>query len=91
MADNPYLDSFRNRILKGEEFARLTWDKEIEYLYKNGVGLDDVLQFLYQDKPSTEEFQRWVLQKNEKQLLDVIPKENVLSIEDLKFLMRMAM
>ncbi|MDI9310708.1 MAG: phytanoyl-CoA dioxygenase family protein [Limnohabitans sp.] len=85
MADNPYLDSFRNRILKGEEFARLTWDKEIEYLYKNGVGLDDVLQFLYQDKPSTEEFQRWVLQKNEKQLLDVIPEENVLSIEDLKF------
>lgn len=85
MYPNHLLASFRTRILETALTPASTWPEEIEHLYKRGVGIDEALQYLYIEKPSIDEFEIWICQKEAK-VLDVIAEEKtVLSDEDLLF------
>ena len=40
-----------------------TWNKEIETLYRMGIGMEDALRYLYFERPSLALFKEWVLKK----------------------------
>lgn len=82
---NPISASFRNRILQGESTATTSWAQEMEYLYKNGVGLDEALHHLYFDKPSAEDFEKWISKKSVTLISVEDQQEMVLSESDLQF------
>lgn len=65
MNTNHLLVAFRNRAL-GVKETIANWTHEIEYLYKRGVGIDEALHYLYFEKPSIEEFEHWVNEKETK-------------------------
>jgi ectoine hydroxylase-related dioxygenase (phytanoyl-CoA dioxygenase family) len=62
------------------------WDNEIKTLYQLGISMEDVLQFLYFEKPDFEIFKVWI--NNRKRNTDPAIEdltENVLSEQDLEF------
>lgn len=63
-----------------------TWDNEIKTLYQLGISMEDVLQFLYFEKPDLENFKSWI--NNRKRDINIetddLP-DNVLTEEDLQF------
>ncbi|TRX35698.1 phytanoyl-CoA dioxygenase family protein [Flavobacterium sp. ZT3R18] len=63
-----------------------SWNKEIEILYRMGIGMEDTLRYLYFEKPSLVLFKEWILE-NKKTISINEPDldENVLSEEDLMF------
>lgn len=85
MATNPVLASLRNRILEGESSATVSWTEELEQLYKNGIGLDEALQYLYFEKPSVIDFETWIEEKAAKLLISHEDKNLVLTDNDLQF------
>lgn len=85
MNTNQLLISFRNRILGDKEQVATSWTKEIEYLYKRGVGIDEALHYLYFEKPTIEAFESWVCEKETKLVQSVIQEAPVLSVEELQF------
>lgn len=85
MAANPVLASLRNRILEGESSATVSWSEELEQLYKNGIGLDEALQYLYFEKPSVIDFETWIEEKAAKLLISHEDKNLVLNDSDLQF------
>ena len=84
MNTNHLLVTFRNRAL-GVKETIANWTHEIEYLYKRGVGIDEALHYLYFEKPSIEEFEYWVNEKETKLLPSVAEVGNVLNDEELTF------
>jgi hypothetical protein len=63
-----------------------SWNKEIEMLYRLGIGMEETLRYLYFEKPSFESFKCWVTENQkavggEEQTLE----EDVLTEEDLAF------
>ena len=85
MNTNQLLISFRNRILGDKEQVATSWTKEIEYLYKRGVGIDEALHYLYFEKPTIEAFETWVSEKETKLVQSVTQEAPVLSVEELQF------
>ncbi|WP_136668277.1 phytanoyl-CoA dioxygenase family protein [Flavobacterium sp. H122] len=85
MAANPVLTSLRNRILEGESYATVSWSEELEQLYKNGIGLDEALQYLYFEKPSVIEFETWIEEKAAKLMVCNEDEKLVLTESDLHF------
>lgn len=83
------LASLRQRILEPEVFSKRnappSWTQELEVLYKNGVGIDEALQYLYFEQPTIAEFELWMQQKKAKQRDTIIQDEAVLQSEDLDF------
>ncbi|MBS7254674.1 phytanoyl-CoA dioxygenase family protein [Flavobacterium branchiicola] len=66
--------------------ASKNWNNEIKTLYQLGISMEDVLHFLYFEKPDFETFKIWI--NNRKR--DTAPEtkeviENVLSEQDLDF------
>lgn len=88
-ASNAILVSLRLRILEPELFATLEnppeWTQEVEQLYKKGIGIDEVLQYLYFEKPTLEAFQVWIQHKEAKVNAIHTEDEAVLTLEDLQF------
>ncbi len=84
MNTNHLLVAFRNRAL-GVKETTSNWTHEIEYLYKRGVGIDEALHYLYFEKPSIEEFEQWVNEKETKLVPSVAEVGNVLNDEELTF------
>jgi ectoine hydroxylase-related dioxygenase (phytanoyl-CoA dioxygenase family) len=87
---NPILASLRNRVLEGEKQSTFSWNEELEELYKNGLAIDEVLQYLYFKKPTLEEFIAWVNRDDLKNLSKdiTLEKENnseVFSKSELQF------
>ncbi|MCV9930776.1 phytanoyl-CoA dioxygenase family protein [Flavobacterium sp. LS1R47] len=84
------LENLWNRTLNPNKIANtnenLTWDKEIEILYRLGISMEDALQYLYFEKPDFEAFKIWV-NKNKKDIPLGTEEltENVLSSDDLEF------
>ena len=83
------IESFWNRILnpnsKIVSDENSSWTKEIEFLYKNGISMEETVRYLHYEKPSLLVFNDWVnLHKNnikkEEEIID-----DVLSEEDLDF------
>jgi hypothetical protein len=85
MATNQLLVSFRNRILGTQKQTTLGWTQEIEYLYKRGVGIDEVLHYLYNEKPTIEAFESWVSEKETKLVQLISQETDVFSEEELQF------
>lgn len=85
MVSNPILASLRNRILEGEPTATASWSEELEQLYKNGIGLDEALQYLYFERPSIIEFQTWIKQKASNLITTTENHNDVLTHDDLEF------
>lgn len=85
MNSNSMLISLRNRILEGESKATANWSQEVEFLYKNGIGLDEALQYLYFDKPSAEDFEKWINKKVVTLISVEDQEELVLNEGDLQF------
>ncbi|GAA4775099.1 MULTISPECIES: phytanoyl-CoA dioxygenase family protein [Flavobacterium] len=85
MSANSVLASFRNRILEGENTASDSWSQELEQLYKNGIGLDEALQYLYFERPSVADFEKWVIQKSTQLIPVATQEEKVLSESELQF------
>jgi ectoine hydroxylase-related dioxygenase (phytanoyl-CoA dioxygenase family) len=63
-----------------------TWNKELETLYRMGIGMEEAIRYLYSEKPSWLLFKEWILM-NKKTISINEPdlEENVLSEEDLSF------
>ncbi len=83
------IESFWNRILnpnaKIVSDENSSWTKEIEFLYKNGISMEESVRYLHYEKPSLSIFNDWVsLHKNEIKKADDIIDE-VLTKEDLDF------
>ena len=85
MSANSVLASLRNRILNGESSASASWAQEVEHLYKNGIGLDEALQYLYFEKPSEDDFENWINKKATMLVSVEVGNEDVLSETDLQF------
>lgn len=85
MYPNHLLASFRTRILETTLTPASSWTEEIEHLYKRGVGIDEALHYLYFEKPSIEEFESWICQKEAKVVEVIAKKSPVLSDEELLF------
>lgn len=85
MESNSILESLRNRIIQGESFANYSWIQEVEQIYKSGVGLDEALQYLYFEKPTINQFEKWISEKQPKNSVIEAITENVLTDEDLDF------
>jgi hypothetical protein len=85
MISNSVLASLRNRILDGETTATASWPQELEQLYKNGIGLDEALQYLHFERPSAANFEAWVNQKSAQLIAVTTQEENVLSDKELQF------
>ena len=90
MSVNPILASLRNRIVDGEQNALFSWNEELEELYKNGLSIDEVLQYLYFEKPNLQDFMRWVNRDDLKKIVEEprIDDKNdleVLSTSELDF------
>jgi ectoine hydroxylase-related dioxygenase (phytanoyl-CoA dioxygenase family) len=88
--DLNFLEKLWQRTLhpnnNGANDENCTWNKEIETLYRMGIGMEDALRYLYFEKPSLVLFKEWVLKNKQtfsinEQDLD----EDVLSEEDLIF------
>jgi ectoine hydroxylase-related dioxygenase (phytanoyl-CoA dioxygenase family) len=63
-----------------------TWDSEIKTLYQLGISIEDVLQFLYFEKPDFETFKAWVTNRLKNENTNVEDFEDkVLSEQDLQF------
>jgi len=63
-----------------------TWKREIEILYRMGIGIEDALRYLYFEKPSLILFKEWILKnKNTISINEQDLDEDVLSEEDLIF------
>jgi ectoine hydroxylase-related dioxygenase (phytanoyl-CoA dioxygenase family) len=63
-----------------------TWNKEIETLYRLGIGMEETLRYLYFENPDFETFKSWVNNnKKEKTIEYNALEEDVLSEEDLAF------
>jgi hypothetical protein len=83
------IESFWNRILNPDikivSDENSSWTKEIEFLYKNGISMEEAVRYLHYEKPSLLVFNDWVnLHKNEiKKEEDII--DEVLTKEDLDF------
>ncbi|MFM9987593.1 phytanoyl-CoA dioxygenase family protein [Flavobacterium sp.] len=83
------IESFWNRILnpnaKIVSDENSSWTKEIEFLYKKGISMEEAVRYLHYEKPSLSVFNDWVnLNKNEiKKAEDII--DEVLTKEDLDF------
>ncbi|MBF7090228.1 phytanoyl-CoA dioxygenase family protein [Flavobacterium sp. ALJ2] len=84
------LENLWNRTLNPNKVVNtdgnLTWNKEIEILYRLGISIEDTLQYLYFEKPDFETFKIWV-NKNKKDtpLGTEELTQNVLSNDDLEF------
>lgn len=85
MASNSILASLRNRIIEGENTATASWPEELEQLYKNGIGLDEALQYLYFEKPSVSDFETWIEEKAAKLITSEKGEFEVLTSNDLQF------
>jgi ectoine hydroxylase-related dioxygenase (phytanoyl-CoA dioxygenase family) len=66
--------------------TKQTWDDEIKALYQLGISIENVLQFLYFEKPDFETFKVWINtnRKNENSEFEDLATK-VLSDEDLQF------
>ena len=63
-----------------------TWDSEIKTLYQLGISIEDVLQFLYFEKPDFETFKTWITNRQKTKNTGVnYFEDNVLSEQDLQF------
>jgi len=62
-----------------------TWNEAIEWLYKQGIGMEETVRYLYSEQPSFDKFNNWLQQQLEqRQFPDEAPLSgNVLSEEDL--------
>lgn len=85
MEINPILEALRVRILQGNSAAEENWSQELEQLYKCGLGLDKVLQYLYFERPSAIAFQNWINSKSAQLQSTTVGLEEVFSAEDLAF------
>ena len=65
--------------------ATINWDDETEVLYALGIGMEETLQFLYFNKPSSDEFKNWLDSFENKNITENTIDQNVLSEDDLNF------
>ncbi|MDQ6529969.1 phytanoyl-CoA dioxygenase family protein [Flavobacterium sp. LHD-85] len=71
---------------KNSNSDNANWDHEIKTLYQLGIGMEDVLQFLYFEKPDFETFKIWINSRKQDPLSEIEDlTENVLSEQDLEF------
>lgn len=84
------LENFWKRTMEshsvGASRENDTWNKEIETLYRLGIGMEDTLRYLYFEKPSWDSFKVWV-SHNQKEMTHHKQEfaDDVLSEEDLAF------
>lgn len=78
------LENLWNRTLK-QTSETTTWTQEVAFLYKNGISMEETLQFLFHNKPSLVDFEKWI-EKHKKEIFDQNEAiENVFSEEELNF------
>lgn len=61
-----------------------TWNSQIEALYRLGIGVENTLRYLYNERPSFEAFEDWVHQNTKPTDPDVLT-DNVLTEADIDF------
>ena len=61
--DLPYLRDFWSRSLQGVD-ARKTWDRDNTLLSGLHLGFQETFSYLFEMRPTLEQFERWVLEKN---------------------------
>ena len=59
----PYLDKFRSRQLEGTPTPQ-TWNADNTLLSGLRLGLQETFAYLHSARPTLEQFERWILDKN---------------------------
>lgn len=63
-----------------------SWNKEMEALYKMGIGMEETLKFLFEKQPSFETFTDWLqTRRQDINPIDTALIPDVLNADDLKF------
>ncbi|MBS1636648.1 MAG: phytanoyl-CoA dioxygenase family protein [Bacteroidetes bacterium] len=87
--DWTYLEKLWERTVKPgglADAAENSWSLEIEALYKQGIGMEKTLQFLYREKPDLTMFKKWIeAERDPAYSLLATDDEPALSREDLDF------
>lgn len=62
-----------------------TWAQEVEFLYKSGISLEVAIAYLYDEKPSLEQFTNWIHQQTKSNTTLIKNSDDVLTADDIEF------
>lgn len=62
-----------------------TWAEEVQFLYQSGISIEVAIAYLYNQKPSLEEFTNWIQQHSISSAIITENNDDVFSNEDLAF------
>ena len=83
------LEQLWNRTINpqtGNTSSEESWNKEVETLYRMGIGMEEAIRYLYQEQPDFESFKIWINErKTDTETVSAADIPDVLSLEDLAF------
>ncbi len=87
--EEPIIENFWRRNLNPNSLnvseEATSWTQEIEFLYKLGIGIEDVVGYLHHQKPSITVFKNWVKERTVQVSNQEAVIDDVLSETDLLF------
>lgn len=84
--EHQILEQLWKRALAPDQVAGDNWNQELETLYRYGIGIEEVMQYLYFEKPGLEQFRHWVVTRHANaETAEVKMTADVLSEADLLF------
>lgn len=84
--EHQILEQLWKRALSPDQVVGDNWNQELETLYRYGIGIEEVMRYLYFEKPGLEQFQNWVVTRYEKTKTEETKlTADVLSEADLLF------
>lgn len=81
------LNTLRNQVLNNAKLDEGDWHGFQKAVYENGIGMEETLKFLYQERPDEEQFHTWLnnRQTSAGSAIDTDGIDDVLSSADLDF------
>ena len=59
MLENEIIEKFRLGVLSQTNFEKNEWEYYQNFIYENGIGMEETLKFLNFLRPSEVEFYEW--------------------------------
>jgi len=78
------LTSIWQKTIGGKMDNQNSWEKDLKNVYALGMGMEEMLQFLYNNKPGTDEFLQWANERSSLQEQAISITADVLSKTDLE-------
>ena len=84
MLENEIIEKFRLGVLSQTNFEKNEWEYYQNFIYENGIGMEETLKFLNFLRPSEAEFHEWFNKNKNNQIFEKL-EDDVLSKADLCF------